>query len=66
MFSRGVASIEQLGSGMQVTIAQESGPSPQFQDFMMPTSEKHQSHSANTVQESTVFALIKENNKYLR
>jgi hypothetical protein len=30
----------------------------------MPTSEKHLSHSANTVQESTVFALIKENNKY--
>jgi hypothetical protein len=33
MFSRGVASIEQPGSGMQVTIAQESGPSPQFQDL---------------------------------
>jgi hypothetical protein len=32
----------------------------------MPTSEKHLSHSVNTVQESTVLALVKENNEYLR
>jgi hypothetical protein len=33
--------------------------------FWVPTSEKHLSHSPNTVQESTVFAFVKENNKHL-
>jgi hypothetical protein len=38
---------------------------PSVPGFKMPTCEKHLSHSPNTVQESTVFAFVKENNKHL-
>lgn len=48
---------------MQVTIAHERRSVLSVPGFRVPAGDRHPSHSAGTVQESTASALVRENNE---